>query len=91
MTPISRPNNAPFAAAIAWLLHLATRLTTRFLAHSLNMPEPLVHTTGVFVFAQVQAAETSIGRRLCPARLWRRVQYWWRELKAQGKLGAVKS
>lgn len=86
MTPISRPNNAPFAA-IAWLLHLATRLTTRLLAHSLNMPEPLVHTTGVFVFAQVQAAETSIGRRLCPARLWRRVQYWWRELKAQGKPG----
>ena len=87
MTPIFRPNNAPFAATITWLLHLATRLTTRFLAHSLNMPEPLVHTTGVFVFAQVQAVETSIGRTLCPTRLWRRVQYWWRELKAQGKPG----
>jgi hypothetical protein len=87
MTPSSRPNNAPFAAAMSWLLHLATRLTTRFLAHSLNMPEPLVHTTGVLVFAQVQAVETSIGRTLCPTRLRRRVLYWWRELKAQGKPG----
>jgi hypothetical protein len=26
-------------------------LATRTLAHWLNMPEPLVHTTGVFVFA----------------------------------------
>jgi hypothetical protein len=87
MTPIFRANNAPSAAAMAWLLHLATRLTTRFLAHSLNMPEPLVHTTGVLVFAHVQAVETSIGRTLCPTRLWRRVLCWWRELKAQGKPG----
>ncbi len=80
MTPISRPNNASFAV-ITWLLHLATRLTTRLLAHSLNMPEPLVHTTGVFVFAQVQAVETSIGRTLCPTRLRRALQNWLRELK----------
>ena len=85
MTPISGPNNAPSASALPWLLHLATRLTTRFLAHSLNMPEPLVHTTGVFVFAQVQAVETSIGRTLCPARLWRRVLCWWRDLKPGGR------
>ncbi len=52
-----------------WLLKLATRLVAR----SLNMPEPLVHTTGVFVFAQVQAVESSIGRTLCPVRLWRRL------------------
>jgi len=51
------------------------------------MPEPLVHTTGVLVFAQVQAVETSIGRTLCPARLRRRVLCWWRELKARGKPG----
>jgi hypothetical protein len=44
-------------------------LATRTLAHWLNMPEPLVHTTGVFVFAQVQAVENSIGKRLCPSRL----------------------
>jgi hypothetical protein len=76
MTPIFRPNNSLFASALPWLLDLATRLTTRFLAHSLNMPEPLVHTTGVFVFAQVQAVETSIGRTLCPTRLWRALQNW---------------
>ena len=76
MTPIFRPNNAPFAAAMSWMLHLATRLTTRFLAHSLNMPEPLVHHTGMFVYIRVQEVETSIGRRLCPVRLWRRIQAW---------------
>jgi hypothetical protein len=70
---ITRPNPSPSAAEIiAWLLTLATRL----LAHWLNMPEPLVHTSGVFVFAQVQAVETSIGRTLCPIRLWRRLQSW---------------
>jgi hypothetical protein len=66
-----RPNSSPSTAGlIPWLLKLATRL----LARSLNMPEPLVHTTGVFVVAQVQAVETSIGRTLCPIRLWRRLQ-----------------
>jgi hypothetical protein len=35
-----------------------------------------VHTTGVFVFAQVQAVETSIGRTLCPVRLWRALRNW---------------
>jgi hypothetical protein len=81
MTPIFRPDNSPFAAALPWLLHLATRLTTRFLAHSLNVPEPLVHTTGAFVFAQVQAVETSIGRTLCPTRLWRALHNWLQESK----------
>ena len=37
------------ATAIPWMLNLATWL----LARSLNMPEPAVHDTGVFVFAQV--------------------------------------
>jgi hypothetical protein len=70
---MTRPNRSPSATGIiAWLLNLATRL----LAHSLNMPEPLVHTSGVFVFAQMQAVETSIGRTLCPIRLWRRIQSW---------------
>lgn len=74
----SRPNASPPAAGlIPWLLNLATRL----LAHSLNMPEPMVHTTGVFVFAQVQAVETSIGRTLCPIRLWRALQNWYRQPK----------
>jgi hypothetical protein len=37
------------------------------------MPEPLLHSTGVFVFAQVQAVENSVGNRLCPIRLLRRL------------------
>ena len=55
----------PAAGAFAWLLNLATWL----LARSLNMPEPLVHDTGFFVFARVQAVENSVGRTLCPIRL----------------------
>lgn len=76
----SQPNASPSAAGMTpriipwlllnWLLNLATRL----LARSLNMPEPLVHTTGAFVFAHVHAVETSIGRTLCPIRLWQRLK-----------------
>ena len=66
----SRPNT------LSWLLHLAIRL----LARSLNMPEPLVYDTGVFVFARVQAVENSVGQTLCPIRMWRvllaRIQLW---------------
>jgi hypothetical protein len=54
----------------SWMLHLATRM----LACSLNMPEPLLHSTGVFVFAQVQAVETKAAKRLCPVRLLRQFQ-----------------
>jgi hypothetical protein len=76
MNPLSRPRTFPLAGvtarlnqtrASAWLLNLATRM----LAHSLNMPAPLVHNTGVFVFAQVQAVENSVGKSLCPIRLLR--------------------
>ena len=71
-----RPNATepafPSAELLAWLLNLATRL----LARSLNMPEPLVHDTGVFVYVRVQEVETSIGRKLCPVRLWRLLQAW---------------
>ena len=55
------------AAAIPWMLNLATRL----LARSLNMPEPVVHDTGVFVFVQVQTIENKLFRALCPRRLMR--------------------
>ena len=69
----SRPSPFPSAAELAmWLLNLAARL----LARSLNMPEPLVHHTGMFVYIRVQEVETSIGRTLCPVRLWRRVRAW---------------
>ena len=52
---------------IPWLL----RLTTRMLARSLNMPEPMLHHTGMFVFARVAAFENSVGKSLCPSRLLR--------------------
>ena len=52
------------AAAIPWTLNLAIWL----LARSLNMPEPAVHDTGVFVFAQVQTIENRVGKALCLMR-----------------------
>jgi len=58
------------STALPWLLNMATRL----LAHALNMPEPLVHTTGVYVFVQVQAAEHRAARSLCPTRLLRQLR-----------------
>ena len=73
MQPNSGPNPFPSATELmTWLFGLATRL----LARSLNMPEPLVHDTGMFVYIRVQEVETSIGRKLCPVRLWRRIQAW---------------
>jgi hypothetical protein len=63
-----------FAAAIPWMLNLATWL----LARSLNMPEPLVHDTGIFVFARVQTFENRVGRALCPLRLLRQFKSWLR-------------
>jgi hypothetical protein len=77
MNPLSRPRAFSLAVITArltptrtsaWVLNLATRM----LAYSLNMPAPLVHSTGVFVFAQVQAVENSVGKSLCPIRLLRR-------------------
>jgi len=59
-----------FAVLLPWLVHLATWLVAR----SLNMPQPLVHATGLFVFAQVYAAEMRVGKALCPPRLWRQLQ-----------------
>ena len=63
MTTPSRSTTT--ATALSWLLNLATRI----LASSLNMPEPLVHNTGMFVYAQVQAAEYRAAKTLCPVRL----------------------
>jgi hypothetical protein len=42
-------------------------------ARSLNMPESLVHATGLFVFVRVQAFENSFLKALCPKRLMRRL------------------
>ena len=57
-------------AAIPWTLNLATWL----LARSLNMPEPVVHDTGVFVFVQVQTIESRVFAALCPMRLLRQLR-----------------
>jgi hypothetical protein len=66
------------AGLLPWLLNMATRLV----AHILNMPEPLVHSTGVYVFAQVQAAEHRAAsftkKSLCPARLFRQLRALYR-------------
>lgn len=59
------------AAMVRWSLNLATWLVAR----SLNMPEPVVHDTGVFVFVQVQTIETRIAKALCPMRLVRRLRW----------------
>ena len=76
MSTPSRSSTLSPAGMIPWMLNLATRM----LARSLNMPEPLVHNTGVFVFVHVQAVETSVGRTLCPARLLRQLRSWLRRL-----------
>ena len=58
------------AALIRWSLNLATWLAAR----SLNMPEPVVHDTGIFVFVQVQTIENKLFRALCPRRLLRQLR-----------------
>jgi hypothetical protein len=58
------------------LAPLATKLATWMVARSLNMPEPLVHATGIFVFVRVQAFENSVAQSLCPVRLVRRLRSW---------------
>ena len=65
----------PLFLLIVRALH---RLAVWALARSLNMPEPLVHDTGVFVVAQVQTIENRIGEALCPMRRWRQFRSWFR-------------
>jgi hypothetical protein len=60
--------------AVSGLLPWLLNVTTRLVAHALNMPEPLVHHTGVYVFVQVQAAEHRAARSLCPTRLLRQLR-----------------
>jgi hypothetical protein len=70
MSTHSRPGVFPLPALIRWLTGVATWVVAR----SLNMPEPLVHSTGVVVFAHVQAIETRAARTLCPIRLLRQLR-----------------
>ena len=67
-----------YRTAADHLLPWAMTLATRMLARSLNMPEPLVHSTGDYVVAQVTAFEHSVGRSICPFRLARLLRAWWR-------------
>ena len=60
--------------AVSGLLPWLLNVTTRLVAHALNMPEPLVHHTGVYMFVRVQAAEHRAARSLCPTRLFRRLR-----------------
>ena len=65
---------ASAAGIMAWLL----KLVSWILARSLNLPEPLVHDTGIFVFTQVQAVENRVGKTLCPIRFLRQLRSWLR-------------
>ena len=62
---------------LSWAMAFATRM----LARSLNMPEPLVHSTGDYVVAQVLAFEHGVGRSLCPFRIARLLRAWWRGMR----------
>jgi hypothetical protein len=63
------------------VLPWATAFATRMLARSLNVPEPLVHSTGDYVVARVIAFEHGVGRSLCPFRLARLARARWRGLR----------
>ncbi|HXI08403.1 MAG: hypothetical protein ACRC1G_02920 [Bradyrhizobium sp.] len=69
------PERLSPAAIAGWIVAIATRL----LARSLNMPEPLVQSTGAYVFVQVAAAETRAARTLCPFALVRRLRAWFHD------------
>jgi hypothetical protein len=60
------------------LLPWSLRFAAKMLARSLNLPEPLLHSTGDYVIAQVVTLEHSVGRSLCPFRLARLLRARWR-------------
>jgi hypothetical protein len=62
------------AVAIPWLSNLATRA----LARAFNMPEPLVHEAGVFMFAKARTIENRVGKALCPTQLLGQLRSWLR-------------
>jgi hypothetical protein len=65
----------PLVLALVRAVH---HLAIWALSRTLNMPEPLVHDTGVFMVAQVVTIENRVGRALCPKRLLRQVRSWLR-------------
>lgn len=58
------------ADLLPWLVSLVTWLVAR----ALNVPAPLVQAAGIFMFLRIQAFENSVGKSLCPNRLWRRLR-----------------
>ena len=56
------------------VIPFVVKLATWLLARSLNMPQPIVHDTSLFVFVQVQTIENRIGKALCPVRLLRQLR-----------------
>ena len=74
MSTLPEPGALSSNTIMRWLIGLATWLAAR----SLNMPEPLVQTTGLLVFAYVQAFETRAAQSLCPIRLFGQLRSWFR-------------
>lgn len=80
MTPLHNPLQP--AAIIHWALNIATNMGTWLVARSLNMPQPLVHSTSAYVYTRVAAAETRAAKTLCPIALARRLRAWFGDLTA---------
>ncbi|MBR0993443.1 hypothetical protein JQ580_22230 [Bradyrhizobium japonicum] len=67
-----------YRAVADHVVPFAVTLITRMLARGLDMPEPLLHSSGDYVVARVTAFEHGVGRNLCPFRLARLLRAWWR-------------
>ena len=78
MSTRQQPGTVSSSIVIERLIGLATRLATWLVARSLQVPEPLVYSTGFLVFTHVQAIETRAAKSLCPVRLLRLIRSWFR-------------
>jgi hypothetical protein len=55
-------------ASSTGLIQCLVDLVAWFLARMLQMPEPMVHATAIFLLLRIQAIENGVGKRLCPIR-----------------------
>ena len=62
-----------FSPTAASLMPRLLSLSTLLLARSLQMPELLIESAGIYVVAHMQVVETSAGKGLCPLLLLRRL------------------
>jgi len=60
------------------LIQWTSNLAIWALARAFNLPEPLVHGTGVFMFAKAQTIENRVGKALRPMQLLRQLRSWFR-------------